>query len=226
MSAQATTIGWAAAFAGTGLLFVALRGQGPIASITAALAGNTAPATPLDTGSGSSSSATGPTGAPAGSGPLLPGASSASNGDAIKTALTVGSSGGPVDQAQTVVVKTGRSLTYPSGSMRLTAAAAAAWTAWTAAFGAQIPASGWRSVSAQTAANKADPKRFASAEGSFHTAGKAVDVDLGGMSAATQTKLRQTARAAGWVQARYAAGEAGCGHTNDEPWHFSFGGCG
>lgn len=221
MSAQTATIGWAAAFAGSGLLFVALRGQAPVASITAALAGSTAPRSALvelDTG---------PTGAPAGSGPLLPGASSAATGsDAIKTALTPGSSGGPITQAQTVTVKTGRSVAYPSGTMRLAPSAAPAWVAWVAAFGAQIPASGWRSTAEQAAANAKDPKRFASATASYHTAGRAVDVDLGGMSPATLSRLRTTARGAGWVQARYAAGEAGCGHTNDEPWHFSYGGCG
>lgn len=60
-----------------------------------------------------------------------------------------------------------------------------------------------------------EPGRFAPAKSSRHTRGEAVDVNLVVMGA-SNSKLFAALRTAGWCQAR----------PSDEPWHWSYNGCG
>jgi hypothetical protein len=204
-------LGWVALFGGAGLIYAAVADKRPIATLTAALTGSTT-STPASFGALFAALPAG-TNLPATTVPATTSGSSAGS--------TPGS-GGPVDQSATV----------PVGTIRLIPAAAAAFVAWQGQFGQSIPCtSGWRSVAVQASGFASNPERFASPQTSWHTAGKAVDVDnnwLGALPAATQSKLRLAAVATGWRQARWA-GEAKCGNpsgSDNEPWHFSWGGCG
>lgn len=207
--ASRTVYGWVALFGGVGLVYAAVKDRRPILAVRAALSG-----------SSTGSSSFGALEAPVPGSTSLPGTIPAGTTSGASGGAAPGS-GGPVAQSATV----------PVGSIRLIPQAAAAFIAWQGAFGQSIPCtSGWRSVTDQAAGYDSDPARFASPQTSWHTAGKAVDVDntwLQALPAATQSKLRSTAAATGWRQARWR-GEAGCGTlTNaNEPWHFSWNGCG
>ncbi len=98
--------------------------------------------------------------------------------------------------------------------------------------GGLIPCTGgWRSCAEADAAAARNPERFAPCRTSWHTAGAAVDVDmgwLGKLSFEQQNKVRLAAKMSGWSQARWG-GPASCGgntSNDNEPWHFSHGGCG
>lgn len=205
MNQSKIAMAWIAGFGGAGLLFAAIKGKGPVASVAAALQGDTTPGSALQLAT------------------PVPGVITTPGTDAPASGVSTAESGGPVPVSATAVFPCGNGKT-----VRLIPTAGAAFVRWVAAFGAPIPADGYRSVAQQQIGYGQDSTRFGSPQTSWHTAGKAVDVDLGGMSAATQSKLRTTAKANGWLQARWQ-GEASCGTntTNDnEPWHFSYGGCG
>ncbi len=109
------------------------------------------------------------------------------------------------------------------GSHRLAAPAAAAFAAWERAYGAKIIVTdSYRSQQQQAAGNAADPGRFASASGSAHPMGLAVDVNLpittGGQSRKGQARYDRLAAAGastGWRS--YTGGVSG------DTWHFSYG---
>lgn len=221
MSAARQTLAWIAAFGGGGLLFAAVKGYHPIEEVAAAISGSASggPDHAWWTSPESASSTPGDTGS-VGTTPAVDSPATSTSG-----------SGGPVPQSATVPVAVPKTEDGAS-SIRLVPASAAAFVAWQAAYGAGIPCtSGWRDQAEQARQHAADPQRFGSATGSWHTAGKAVDVDnvwLSALPAAQQSKLRTAAKATGWNQARWG-GEATCGSntSNDtEPWHFSHGGCG
>ena len=148
----------------------------------------------------------------------------------------VGASSGILTYNQTVVALTGQ-----GNNIRLAPAALPAWNAWRQRWAGPIPCtSGWRDAATQAANYAKDPNRFGSPSTSYHCKGLAVDVNmdwLGALSASEQTRFRTAAAANGWGQARWrksggpAPGyEAPCnasvGTKTDEPWHFSWGGCG
>lgn len=129
----------------------------------------------------------------------------------------------------------------PGNTILLAPAAAQGFANWKTAWGGDIPCtSGWRDPAVQQAAYEQNSKRFAPADKSWHCKGAAVDVDnnwLSALSAANKTKLRQAAYTTGWGQCRYRQEigvtpgfECPCNPSNgtktDEPWHFSYGGCG
>lgn len=113
----------------------------------------------------------------------------------------------------------------PQGNHRLTPAAVAAFRRWQAAYGQTIYITdSYRSYEVQAAAHARDPKRFASADGSAHVDGLAVDVDLGrtcnGQSRKGQPmydRLMSTGAATGWQT--YSGGDPAKGDV----WHFSYG---
>lgn len=113
------------------------------------------------------------------------------------------------------------------GNHRLTPAAAAAFKQWQSLYGSTIHLTdSYRDSATQARGHAEDPDRFASASGSYHTRGQAVDVNLtvttAGQSVNGQPlydRLRSTGRQAGWET--YSRGERGK-HT----WHFSYGGVG
>ncbi len=149
--------------------------------------------------------------------------------------------GSVLSLSQTVVVNSGAYGTSSGASIRLESAAATAFNNWMNSFGGPIPCtSGWRSYESQAGSYASDPGRFADPSKSWHVKGRAVDVDMNfinSLGSTGQSRLRSTAKQHGWGQPRWrqsggdAPGyEAGCNHANgtktDEPWHFSWGGCG
>lgn len=102
------------------------------------------------------------------------------------------------------------------GGHRLAPDAADAFARAEALYGGNIVVTdSYRSCAQQASGHAADPNRFASAAGSYHTKGKAVDVNTTVMGA-SNPKLRSAMRAAGWCQY----------DPTGEPWHWSYGGCG
>jgi hypothetical protein len=70
----------------------------------------------------------------------------------------------------------------------------------------------WRSCAVQVASHASNPERFASPGSSYHPKGLAIDVNMtNSYSKAVVAALLAT----GW-----------CHPRSDEPWHFSYGGCG
>jgi hypothetical protein len=194
---------WVLGFVGVGLVYSAVRNESPLSAVRAVI-----------TGSGERKPLTG-------GGSTPDGAVSEPSADTAPPAL----------------VSVSNPPGYTPTSFKLRADAAAAFRAWTLAFGAPIPCTGgWRSAEAQRDGQQRNPGKFGSVEGSYHVKGLAVDVDnnwLNRLPIEGQRRLRQAAKFTGWGQARWKKGEAGCGKAasgaetdNDEPWHFSFGGCG
>ena len=148
---------------------------------------------------------------------------------------------GVVDLAGTVVVNSGAYAPASGPTIRLEPACAKAFENWMRLFGGSIPCtSGWRSYASQANSYAGDKNRFAPPDKSWHVKGRAVDVDMNwinSLGSSGQTKLRTTAKAAGWGQPRWRQSsgdvpgyECGCNHANgtktDEAHHFSWGGCG
>lgn len=120
------------------------------------------------------------------------------------------------------------------GGLKLAEPAAQAFAAWQAAYGQRIPVTdAYRTSSQQNAAGGPNGNnRFASATGSAHVEGRAVDVNLRALGIVVGAnpstwmqnpafaKLAQTASAAGWCNYQLQRGS-----TNGkipEPWHFSY----
>jgi hypothetical protein len=189
-----TVIVWALAFAGVGTLYAAVRNISPLNELRAALSG-TGQRTPIDPG---------------------PGATGVGlDGDA----------GGDTGSAGVGILPKGDLVPIGQGSHRLADTAAAGFQRWQELYGAPIIITdSYRDWAQQLAAWESDPERFAHPSKSQHTRGRAVDVNLSAMNAdpnnqpATFARLRSTAAAADWRQARW-----GPGTRNDEPWHFSHG---
>lgn len=152
-----------------------------------------------------------------------------------------GGDAGVLDRSQVVDAATGMTTKDSPDPIQLSPAALPAFQKWRADWGGPIPCTtGWRSAAVQQAGYDKDPKGHAPPDKSFHCKGLAVDVDnnwLQALPADQQTKLRRAAAANGWGQARwrlergsYPGYEAPCnaqnGNNTDEPWHFSWGGCG
>lgn len=201
-----TVVPWLVGFTGAGLLVAAIKNQSPIGELRAALTGD-----------------------PSTKAPIIAGGTAADLASVDRVTSSTSSTSGAN------VVRT--PLAAPNTGLWLDKSAADAFVAWSAAFGQPIRLTGAGRTSAEQAAGwAANPERFAKPGTSLHERGAAVDVDTGWMSslgASGQSRLRLTARATGWGQARYKRGEAGCGKAasgaakdNDEPWHFSWGACG
>jgi hypothetical protein len=74
-----------------------------------------------------------------------------------------------------------------------------------------IPLTGsWRSCAYQASLYKKDPKRYASANGTGHTRGLAIDV-RNDLPQKEKEKIKKALTSFEWKQAR-----------SDEPWHFSY----
>jgi hypothetical protein len=205
-----TPLAWLAAFGGSYLVYAAVRGRHPVADLRAGLTGQATAPTKAFASGGSGGGDTG-------------------GGGTVSGSHAAAASGGPVvPQSSTVSVAT---TTGSYGkTILLVPDAARAFHSWQSAYGAPIPCGeGWRSAAAADAGHAKDPQRFADSAHSWHCKGAAVDVDnnwLSTLPPAQLSKLRTTARSAGWLQAR-SAGEARCGSGDTaEPWHFSYGGCG
>lgn len=225
-------VSWVLGFAGAYLLWSALTDRSPIEDLRATLTGGSAePARALPGRSSGGGGATGGTTAD----PTTQGA----NGPATGVGPAAGSRPPVIsqDQCERLDTRLSQGVGY---TIFLAPAAAASFRIWAELLrsagllpaGKLIPCTGgWRSCADADAKHRAEPDRFASCAESWHTPGVAVDVDmtwLGKLSAADQDKVRLGAAAAGWRQARWK-GPAQCGNNpnnDNEPWHFSYGGCG
>lgn len=102
------------------------------------------------------------------------------------------------------------------GGHRLAPDAAAAFRLAETTFGRRIPITdSYRSYAVQAQGHAADPNRFGSPDTSRHVSGEAIDVDIGKVRA-DDPQLMNALTSAGWCKASRA----------DEPWHWSYNGCG
>lgn len=193
-------VAFGALLTGAFLIWTAVTGRSPRTELVAALRGGTTTGAPLATSSGTAV-------APAVAGPV---------------GIPLATSG------ETITAKSDARLEPVSSGLFLRHDAAAAFRAWSAAFGVPIPITdAWRDPQVQARQHEADPDRFASAEGSAHPKGLAVDANLTVLAAnpngnaaqrATWQRLYSSAMATGWYNPRgpYAG-------DHKEPWHFSYG---